>query len=81
MLKCNSLFEVKVGYLWVLAHTNREVLKSPFHVGVNGELAGERTRVLTAQPQQAVVRRKYVPVKRHHFRFIAGAAKTQQRPG
>lgn len=68
------------SYLRVLVHANREILKSPLHVGVDGELSSEWTRMLATQPQQAVIRRKYIPVERHHFRFITGTANTQQDP-
>ena len=68
------------SYLWVLVHTNREILKSPLHVGVDGELSSKWARMLTTQPQQTIIRRKYIPVERHHFWFIAGTANTQQDP-
>ena len=50
--------ELKRGrYLWVLVHASGEILKSPLHVGMSRELACERRRVLTAQPQQTIISR------------------------
>lgn len=65
-------------YLWILVHAYGEIFKSPLHVGMHSQLVSERAGVLTTQPKQPIICRKYISVKVYNFRFITGTENVQR---